>query len=81
MIGRAAATNPWIFRRCSSTPKRPLRHPTDAVRYRLLMDYYRQIMLPTSRWCRQNEAVRLLVYSWCGNGSSFVELYMRRERH
>src|SRR5438552_7237510 len=44
MSGRAAATSPWIFSqmgqyaetgRCDT--------PTDAVRYHLLMDYYRQI--------------------------------------
>src|ERR1700674_2150394 len=44
MIGRAAATNPWIFsqmRQYAETGRYDT--PTDAVRYRLLMDYYRQI--------------------------------------
>src|SRR6266550_3603570 len=44
MIGRAAATNPWIFsqmRQYAQTGSYDT--PTDAVRYHLLMDYYRQI--------------------------------------
>ena len=44
MIGRAAATNPWIFsqmRQYAQTGRYDT--PTDAVRYRLLIDYYRQI--------------------------------------
>jgi nifR3 family TIM-barrel protein len=44
MIGRAAATNPWIFsqmRQYAETGRYDT--PTDAVRYRLLMGYYRQI--------------------------------------
>src|SRR5216110_1630209 len=44
MIGRAAATNPWIFsqmRQYAQTGSYDT--PTDPVRYRLLMDYYRQI--------------------------------------
>src|SRR5216683_195712 len=44
MIGRAAATNPWIFSQMqqhAQTGRYDI--PTDDVRYRLLMDYYRQI--------------------------------------
>ena len=44
MIGRAAATNPWIFsqmRQYAETGRYDT--PTDDVRYRLLMGYYRQI--------------------------------------
>src|SRR5438552_3806603 len=44
MIGRAAATNPWIFRQMqqhAETGRYGI--PDDSVRYRLLMDYYRQI--------------------------------------
>src|SRR5256884_1785367 len=44
MIGRAAATNPWIvsqMRQYADTGRYDT--PADAVRYRLLMDYYRQI--------------------------------------
>ena len=44
MIGRAAATNPWIFSQMRQyTQTGSYDTPTDAVRYRLLMDYYRQI--------------------------------------
>ena len=44
MIGRAAATNPWIFRQieefaCNGTYSTP----SEEDRYRLLSDYYRQI--------------------------------------
>jgi len=44
MIGRAAATNPWIFSQMqqhAETGRYDI--PTDDVRYRLLMGYYRQI--------------------------------------
>src|ERR1700704_5696551 len=44
MIGRAASTNPWIFRQMqqhAETGRYDV--PTDDVRYRLLMGYYRQI--------------------------------------
>src|SRR5437660_1296838 len=44
MIGRAAATNPWIFSQMGQYAETGRYDtPTDAVRYRLLMDYYRQI--------------------------------------
>ncbi len=44
MIGRAAATNPWIFSQMQQYAETgSYDTPTDAVRYRLLMDYYRQI--------------------------------------
>src|SRR6266481_1183171 len=44
MIGRAAATNPWIFSQMQQHAQTGRYDtPTDAVRYRLLMDYYRQI--------------------------------------
>jgi len=44
MIGRAAATNPWIFSQMqqhAETGRYDI--PTDEIRYRLLMGYYRQI--------------------------------------
>jgi len=44
MIGRAAATNPWIFsqmRQYAETGRYDA--PTEAQRFRLLIDYYRQI--------------------------------------
>jgi hypothetical protein len=44
MIGRAAATNPWIFSQMqqhAETGRYDV--PNDEVRYRLLMGYYRQI--------------------------------------
>src|SRR6266436_3882825 len=44
MIGRAAATNPWIFSQMQQHAQTGRYDtPTDDVRYRLLMDYYRQI--------------------------------------
>jgi tRNA-dihydrouridine synthase B len=44
MIGRAAATNPWIFSQMQQQAETGRYDtPTDEVRYRLLMDYYRQI--------------------------------------
>ncbi len=46
MIGRAAATNPWIFcqmQQFAETGRYDT--PSEAARYRLLMDYYRQISL------------------------------------
>jgi tRNA-dihydrouridine synthase B len=44
MIGRAAATNPWIFRQMqqfAETGRYTI--PTETDRFRLLIDYYRQI--------------------------------------
>ena len=44
MIGRAAATNPWIFRQMqefAETGRYTV--PTEADRFRLLIDYYRRI--------------------------------------
>jgi len=44
MIGRAAATNPWIFsqmQQCAETGRYDI--PDDEIRYRLLMGYYKQI--------------------------------------
>src|SRR5499427_7381320 len=44
MIGRAAATNPWIFRQMqefAATGRYTI--PTEADRFRLLIDYYSQI--------------------------------------
>src|SRR5436309_7797554 len=46
MIGRAAATNPWIFsqmRQFAETGS--YRHPTDADRHQLLARYYKEIKL------------------------------------
>jgi len=44
MIGRAAATNPWIFSQMQQHAETGRYDtPTDAVRYRLLMGYYGQI--------------------------------------
>jgi len=44
MIGRAAATNPWIFSQMQQHAKTGHYDiPTDDVRYRLLIGYYRQI--------------------------------------
>jgi tRNA-dihydrouridine synthase len=44
MIGRAAATNPWIFRQMEQFGETGrYTTPTEADRHRLLMDYYRQI--------------------------------------
>ncbi len=44
MIGRAAATNPWIFSQMQQQAETGRYDtPTDAVRYRLLMGYYREI--------------------------------------
>src|SRR5712692_3331919 len=44
MIGRAAATNPWIFSQMQQHAQTGRYDtPTDDVRYRLLMGYYRQI--------------------------------------
>ena len=68
MIGRAAATNPWIF--CQMRPSRrewPLRHahrgrPAPFTLRLLSANLCSQL----ARWYRQNEAVRLLVYSWRG---------------
>jgi len=44
MIGRAAASNPWIFRQMqefAETGRYSI--PTEADRFRLLIDYYRRI--------------------------------------
>src|SRR5437016_11187507 len=44
MIGRAAATNPWIFSQMQQYAQTGRYDtPTEAVRYRLLIDYYKQI--------------------------------------
>src|ERR1700693_5432507 len=44
MIGRAAATNPWIFSQMQQYAQTGCyNEPTEAQRHRLLMDYYRQI--------------------------------------
>jgi tRNA-dihydrouridine synthase len=44
MIGRAAATNPWIFRQMQEFAETGrYTTPTEADRFRLLIDYYRQI--------------------------------------
>ena len=44
MIGRAAATNPWIFCQMQQFAETVAYDtPGEAARYRLLMDYYRQI--------------------------------------
>jgi tRNA-dihydrouridine synthase B len=44
MIGRAAATNPWIFSQMQQHAQTGRYDtPTDEVRYRLLMGYYKQI--------------------------------------
>jgi tRNA-dihydrouridine synthase B len=44
MIGRAAATNPWIFSQMQQYAATGGYHtPTDADRHRLLSDYYQQI--------------------------------------
>ncbi|HUE55968.1 MAG TPA: tRNA dihydrouridine synthase DusB [Candidatus Udaeobacter sp.] len=48
MIGRAAATNPWIFsqmRQYAETGRYDT--PSETARYRLLIDYYRQINAAT----------------------------------
>jgi tRNA-dihydrouridine synthase B len=48
MIGRAAATNPWIFsqmRQFAETGRYDT--PSEAARHRLLIDYYRQINAAT----------------------------------
>ncbi|HVH72227.1 MAG TPA: tRNA-dihydrouridine synthase, partial [Candidatus Dormibacteraeota bacterium] len=44
MIGRAAATNPWIFRQMQEFAETGrYTTPTEADRHRLLMDYYQKI--------------------------------------
>ena len=68
MIGRAAATNPWIFRADGPIRRhRPLRHPhrrrPPPVTFSLLQGNHR---CQPARWCWQNETVRLLVYAWRG---------------
>jgi len=45
MIGRAAATNPWIFAQMKEFQETGSYHvPTEQDRYRLLSGYYRQIL-------------------------------------
>ena len=45
MIGRAAATNPWIFRQIEShAAGRAYATPTEAERHELLMDYFRRLV-------------------------------------
>jgi len=46
MIGRAAATNPWIFAQMAEfRATGSYRQPTDADRHRLLARYYKEIKL------------------------------------
>ena len=46
MIGRAAATNPWIFSQMAEFRATGYcRQPTDADRHRLLAGYYKEIKL------------------------------------
>ena len=46
MIGRAAASNPWIFSQIAQyTATGGYEHPTEAGRHRLLSGYYRQILV------------------------------------
>ena len=45
MIGRAAATNPWIFRQMEQFNERgTYDHPTEVDRYRLLSGYFRDLV-------------------------------------
>jgi nifR3 family TIM-barrel protein len=45
MIGRAAASNPWIFRQIAEVQAgRSCPQPSDAERYRMLRDYYRMLL-------------------------------------
>jgi nifR3 family TIM-barrel protein len=45
MIGRAATTNPWIFRQIAQfIAEGRYDEPGDADRYRLVMDYYRRLV-------------------------------------
>ena len=45
MIGRAAATNPWIFRQIEQfVATGRCEHPTDVDRYRLLSSYFRRLV-------------------------------------
>jgi len=45
MIGRAAATNPWIFRQMKEYRETgSYSHATEADRHRLLVDYYQKIL-------------------------------------
>ena len=45
MIGRAAATNPWIFRQIEQfLATGRCHHPSDADRYRLLSGYFRRLV-------------------------------------
>ncbi len=45
MIGRAAPTNPWIFRQMESFARTgSYEHPSDADRYQLIRDYYAMLV-------------------------------------
>ena len=45
MIGRAAPTNPWIFRQMESFARAGrYEHPSDANRYQLIRDYYAMLV-------------------------------------
>jgi tRNA-dihydrouridine synthase len=45
MIGRAAATNPWIFRQIEQFHRAgEYEHPTEADRYRLLSGYFNALV-------------------------------------
>ena len=45
MIGRAAASNPWIFRQMEShAAGRPCAAPTETERHELLLDYFRRLV-------------------------------------
>jgi nifR3 family TIM-barrel protein len=71
MIGRAAATNPWIFSQMAEFRETgSYRQPTDADRHQLLSRYYKEIKL-----ARQPDAVGKMKQFACwfthgvGNGS------------
>lgn len=45
MVGRAAATNPWIFRQIVQLQAgEPVQQPTEADRYQMIRDYYRMLI-------------------------------------
>jgi hypothetical protein len=76
MIGRAAPSNPWIFRQIAQyTATGSYTHPTEADRYRMIRTYFQMLFDEAEataespraspageRRRRQNEAVRLLVH-------------------
>jgi nifR3 family TIM-barrel protein len=65
MIGRAAATNPWIFAQMQQYRAVLFAHGTrpPSVTFWLLQANSRR---QRTRCHGKNEAVRLLVYAWCG---------------